>query len=494
MERIVIPFICLMVSISLPINAQIISIKTVPVATGDQFLIFPSHNLGMGGVSIALDDVLADPFTNPARGAYIEETLFISSPMFYSVSMNGNFRGVGTTGSARTVPLGMLFDGEKEFGGILAAWQQLNVEQTATQPIFFDDVNFTRPSASSKLDQMDNLFLFATGGRRSANGKLAVGISTMAAKLNGLEGVRLLYGLRDRVNQDGDMFTFSAGMTAELTESSTLDVVVLHHRFRMDQRINDTRKEQDQTNGLGVSAGYVRELDDGWRLGGEVVGNWQWHPKIPNYDLMQIPRDPGNSSAYNFGVGIARQYGQLTFGLDVIYEPIRSHTWANAANGVPIIAPSGEPTGRFILPGEKTVENFFRFNNRVVRAGVRQTSETFDLQLGLNVHTIRYHLDQTNYEFQFDRSQNERWSEWTLNAGFGLKFTSLEIRYLGRLTLGTGRPGLEGIWWGGGGCQRCVLEDFSAARNFLVAPAGDLTLQEAKIITSQLSIHVPIGN
>ena len=47
--------------------AQLISVKSVPVAEGDQFTIFPSQNISMGGVSIALDDPLLDPFLNPAK-------------------------------------------------------------------------------------------------------------------------------------------------------------------------------------------------------------------------------------------------------------------------------------------------------------------------------------------------------------------------------------------------------------------------------------------
>ena len=47
--------------------AQLISVKSVPVAEGDQFTIFPSLNISMGGVSIALDDPLLDPFLNPAK-------------------------------------------------------------------------------------------------------------------------------------------------------------------------------------------------------------------------------------------------------------------------------------------------------------------------------------------------------------------------------------------------------------------------------------------
>src|SRR5574342_576712 len=51
--------------------AQIIPIRSVPLAQGDQLLIFPTANLGMGGVSIALADSLRDPFRNPAMGARV---------------------------------------------------------------------------------------------------------------------------------------------------------------------------------------------------------------------------------------------------------------------------------------------------------------------------------------------------------------------------------------------------------------------------------------
>src|SRR6202022_3949578 len=49
--------------------AQVIQIKTLPVADGEQWRFFPSANLGLGGLSIALADSLLDPFENPAKGA-----------------------------------------------------------------------------------------------------------------------------------------------------------------------------------------------------------------------------------------------------------------------------------------------------------------------------------------------------------------------------------------------------------------------------------------
>ena len=61
----------LLMALSRPTPAQLISIKAVPIAQGDQFAIFPSNNFGMGGVSIALADTLLDPCVNPAKGARV---------------------------------------------------------------------------------------------------------------------------------------------------------------------------------------------------------------------------------------------------------------------------------------------------------------------------------------------------------------------------------------------------------------------------------------
>jgi hypothetical protein len=69
-------------------SAQLIQIKTLPLADGDQWRIFPSAASALGDVSIALADSLLDPFTNPAKGARVarERGAFFSSPTFYTLS------------------------------------------------------------------------------------------------------------------------------------------------------------------------------------------------------------------------------------------------------------------------------------------------------------------------------------------------------------------------------------------------------------------------
>jgi hypothetical protein len=37
----------------------------------------------------------------------------------------------------------------------------------------------------------------------------------------------------------------------------------------------------------------------GWRIGYLFTANRMSHPKIPNYQIQNIPRDPGNTDAFN---------------------------------------------------------------------------------------------------------------------------------------------------------------------------------------------------
>jgi len=203
------------------------------------------------------------------------------------------------------------------------------------------------------------------------------------------------------------------------------------------------------------------------------------HPKIPNYELMNIPRDPGTSWAYNIGVGVASTEGPTTFGIDMIYEPIRSHTWAEAA------APTASPSG--IIPlGAKTVDNRFAFSNATVRLGASRELGVASVQLGLQVHSISYTMVQRDFVQARSRRQSEQWMEWTPSWGLSVRLPDVELRYVGRLTTGTGRPGVA---WDG-----TARESFGAdaAADILLAPSGPLTLTDAYVLTHQLSISLPI--
>src|SRR5439155_1658408 len=64
------------------------------------------------------------------------------------------------------------------------------------------------------------------------------------------------------------------------------------------------------------------------------------------------------------------------------------------------------------------------------------------LQLGLMVRSVHYHLAQSDNVQAVAHALQEAWVEWTPTWGVSLRFPDLEIRYRGRVTKGTGRPGV----------------------------------------------------
>jgi len=337
--------------------AQLISVKSVPLATGDQFLIYPSRNLGMAGVTIALRDDLLDPFVNPALGGAVRETHFFSSPVYYSVSDDD--------GSGRTLPVGAQFTGGSWFGSVSFSLQQILSERQNPGFVFLADPAFW-PGFEEPLSERSatNAYAFGSVGRRIPGTGVSVGASISYADLQAVDGVNLLYALSQRIEQEGSVADVRVGMTAEGRDGSIFEALLLHDRFDMTHDVTyfdwswlpcagplpcepppspRTRIETnlDRTRTWGLHLGYQRPVGQaGWSVGGIFTSNWKTHPKIPNYEIMNIPRDPGRSWAYDFGLGIARQAGPLTFGADLVWEPIWSHTWAEAA------APVTRPTAR----------------------------------------------------------------------------------------------------------------------------------------------------
>ena len=101
------------------------------------------------------------------------------------------------------------------------------------------------------------------------------------------------------------------------------------------------------------------------------------------------------------------------------------------------------------------------------------------------MRAIRYGLDQTNHVEEIRRKQHEHWLEWTVSLGLVLKFETFNIRYLGRVTHGTGLPGV-------------ISGDFRSFNavaemsDYLIAPSGPMTLQGVYVITHQIGVSIPI--
>ena len=483
-----------MVASALPqaASAQLIALKTVPVAAGDQFLLLPSEKLGMGGVHIAINDTLLDPFVNPAKGHRLAGSQVFAAPTFYSISENA--------GNARTLPVGAVFGSRKWFGGVSAALQQLqNGEPFFATPVFRDATFDILPPDALSRRSATNMYVTVTGGA-VLPGDVAIGASVSLADLNAMDGVEHLYAMSADIRQSGHAEDFRIGVTKTFAGDRTLDLVALHNRFAMEhdvgyiewvladstnwiwERVERTEENFDQTRTWGLHLGYQQPIGtNGWRVGGILTGNRKNHPKIPNYELVNIPRDPGHSTAFDIGVGMAKLSGATSFAFDLIYEPASSETWAAAA------ADTVSVSGDVILAGEKTVENSFSFSNALASVGVAQGIGPVELQLGVQVRAYSYHLDQWDNIQETFRRQDEDWMEWTPSWGIRLRLASLEVRYMGRVTTGTGRPGVA---WTPAVAER--MNDAGAANDIVVAPSGPLTLQDATVLTNQISVSLPI--
>lgn len=485
-----------------PASAQLISIKTVPVAQADQFAIFPSRNAGMGGVSIAVADPLLDAFVNPAKGSRMGAPYLYGSPGLYNVSSN--------TGGGRTLPLAAAARAGTWFGGLALALQEVDAAQRPSPPVILRSsvdpvVEVVPPQVTLDGGSNGNQYAFAMVGKTLPAHRLSVGGAVFLAGIHAIDGVDMLYAGSQAVDQSGHAVDARVGLLKEWEGGRSLEALVLYHRLRMvhdvrflewiwdpatQQSRPQTRIDQnrDYTDGWGVHLEYERSLSvAGWRMGWLATANRMSHPKLPNYEIRSvqvIPRDPGASYAFNAGLGIARTHGPATFGIDVIYEPIWSHTWADA------LGPTLTKGGDTIPAGGMTIENFFRFSNALFRMGVtRDIGQNADVQLGLAVRSVQYSLDQDDHVQESSRSLREHWVEWMPTWGLGFRFPEVEIRYQGRVVNGTGRPGVVAQSRGG----FVELADASpAASNILVAPTGPLTLGEVKVVTHQVSLSVPI--
>ena len=314
-------------------SAQLIPIRSVPVASGDQFLLYPSQNLAMGSVRIALDDRLLDPFVNPATGSRIREETLVSSPTFYTIS-NDN-------GAGRTLPIAILAGSDEWFGGGSFSLQEL-ISANRDQILGI----WRRPRVDQTLREQSatNLYLHGYLGRRLGDSGFSLAGSVSWASLNAIDGVEHLYSLSQSIDQKGSSVDLRLGLLGEMEGERTLQAIVLHHRFDATHDVsyldNIWNKDQllwewvtrvetnlDQTNTTGVHLEYSAPLTEtGWRFGTAATVNRKSHPKIPNYEIQNIPRDPGNSWAYDLGVGLSRRMNGTTYGIDLVFEPIWSNT------------------------------------------------------------------------------------------------------------------------------------------------------------------------
>ena len=468
-----------------PAAAQLVTPRTVPVMQAEQFEIYPSSRPGFGGVFIAIDDTLADSFTNPAKATRVRGLTITTAPYSHGVS--------GNRGGGRTLPVGFLASSGNWSGAFLGAMQQLD----RAGPTW---------NRSTSERTATNQYLSGSLAHRF-DGGVSIGVSAFHAGLAAVDGVDLLYAGSDRIDQSGSLKDFRLGATKEWAPGHVLEMILLRNttNMRHDVRfttgvldpvqkrwVSTTRTDVnlDQTNIWGAHTEYTRPVGtEGWHVGVLATANHLSHPKIPNYVLQNLPRDPGSTNSFNLGLGAARATGPFTFGVDVILEPMTSDTWADAATF------TTRTDGSVIPAGDKTVENHFQFRNTKARLGVGHSWGTdsasngsFALNLGLTMYAISYDLAQTNNILRTVRTQHENWVESGPMLGMRYRTRDVELSYAFRANCGN-----EGCDpFPNRGDIIFSTADARATGGIIAAPSSPLFFQGGSETSHHFTISLPI--
>lgn len=477
-------------------SAQLISVKTAPIAEGEQFSLFPSANRAMGGVSIAIRDSLFDLFVNPAKGGVGARrdgrSYFFGAPSVFSVSSRA--------GGGSTFPAGVVARSGSSFAAAAVALQTISDGRRA-DVLFQGGLRAADTAAIGSgavtNDSHANRYAFLLLGHTFAS-NLSIAASVSWSVLGAIDGVNLLYTSSRSVSQSGGSADFRVGVLKEWA-GAQFEALVLRRRDRMTndvtymdlfwdpiQRLTVERPRQEndaeRTNSTGIHLGYQRRLaDSAWRVGAIITANRLDHINMPEYEIASLPSDRGRSSAFNFGAGIARTQGGATLAVDAVYEPIWSRLWA--------LTDSSGPNDAF-GPGARSVVNRLRFSNALLRVGLSQDVELerheslLRLQIGMQARSVYYSVEQRDVLHGTARAGGDDWLEWTRSWGVVFRRPAFELRYAGRLTSGTGRPGV-------------------AARNPVpVSPLTDVlsapqapttaTLNNVRVTLHQLSVSLPV--
>jgi hypothetical protein len=460
--------------------AQLVTPRTVPVQQSGQFDIFPSQRASMAGVSLAIDDTLLDPFVNPAKTTRLPGVTLFTEIGGHSVTRGG--------GGGRTIPVGAIASRGPWSAGALLAVQSLDG----------DAVLRLRPSQ----ERPDNTYASLLLARRMPRG-ISIGASAFRARLEGLDGIHAMYTGSDSVGLSGELSDVRAGAVKEWRNGQTAEVVLLHTRTsvshdvrfpigawdpntRSFSTIHQFEHHDDRTRVLGAHAEFVTRTSDSSRFGWLATVNRLTHPKIPNYRFSNLPRDPGTTYAYNFGFGVSKVVERSAFALDVVYEPMFSHTWAeagpNATDG------NGSP-----IPADmRTVENRFRFSNVTFALGgslelpaLSDTLVRVAVDLGLAVSRNSYRLRQKDNLLGAMRRQQVAWTEWGPTFGLDVRTRRIQVGY--RMRLGCS-PGACAIAIGRG--DDVVVSP--GGPGVIAAPGPVLGLDYGHVLIQKLSVTLPL--
>ncbi|MFC1620407.1 hypothetical protein ACFL45_10740 [Candidatus Neomarinimicrobiota bacterium] len=495
-------FSLLLAAFPLSIMGQIIGVKTLPLITTRQFNLAPSYYAGMGGVSIALEDALADGYRNPALITRLDGSLLYLAPFRDSWRDNQATPDPWFGGQPETIgplegslvqglPVGVihhlsLADGRMRLtAGITVSSEQLR--HTSQRQQFWDPEtgDWNEPLRMNAFNwPMSGIAAIQFPERR-----LSIGIGVDDVTIRAVDGIPLLYPGAQKLIQEGHLAHYRLGASLTGADDSRWDILLLHKRYHMEQDAvyswQDDIHNKDEEQSWLAHLKILLPAEDQARVGLELTAQRKWHPKIPDYPApeVSIPRDPGITKAGRLGIGFSNRVGKLLAALDVTVEVIDSKTWGDTTGAV--TADDGE----IIKAGDPLFRNDYFFTNASAALGVEYLlNDKLRLQAGWSAKQYSIDYDHEDYVTgeTITASPQNWWKEPTLSAGLVAKIGQTEWIFHTSRTRGTGVPFPENTWWpwwrGG------IMEDVAMGAGDILAPPTGMQFQNQPVVMHRLTV------
>jgi hypothetical protein len=470
-------------------HAQVIQVRTYPVLSEDSFVDLPSENRSMGRVNIALRDPLADGFSNPAMlmsgtGNYLfalPRFSYWSRSQHTESNSGGNFRTSEERAGAWSLAA--------PAGGVLKSG---GFALSAMGGYQFQRSNSTQSSAWSNSPQALNYDYTVTksgnyplhlGAASEIPGTgIAIGASATYIGIGGVDGLQFLYPSSTDIKAEGGSFDVRAGVAGrvgpgDISLNGGRQEMGISHTVTFEW--DPTIYNEDKSATWYAQAGYRIPLSETFDLGVAATGNWRTHPKIPEYPIAGIPRDPGTTWAYDFGAGMSWHSGPATFAMEYVIEPVDCKTWVNAERDWK------DRDGNIIVAkGAVEQRNNYKFLNHIVRAGVKvEPDEWLALRFGTEARINSYDHDNINYVNRTSRrtAPSLSWSEIAFSTGLDATCGRFRVMCEGEVLMGRGLLEREQ-----GFLRRELGGRFAA--DYLLVPTEGLRVHPVPVFTSRLTV------
>lgn len=426
--------------IILPIAAesQLIDVRTYPILSDNTVFALPQRYQGMGGVSIGLRDEYLAPFINPA-------TIMLSSRRFASAmprwsswdyrqqrNDQGSSPSSGYTStngqSASNLETTVGAVTHNEYFGFAGLINYQSVKsKTLTE---YGSTGYPATKSETSFGASNFPFFIATSALIPGT-PISVGVAYSAMDLKGFDGVQILYPGSKTIEISGSAQDVRAGVVSPVGQ--TMEVELLGGRSTTSDEQKATydysppllNKEDTKTTFAQLT--LRAHVTENLQIGFSALGNWTDMPKLPNYPVAGVPRDPGTIVASNIGVGLSwKAAPTVLFAADVILEPIKTDTWVEAQ------ADRLLPDSTTLPKGSVEQRNNYKFWNQLVRAGVElQAADWFVLRFGSSVHFYSYDYYFKSYVWNQERTRTPQlqWTEATLTGGFTAQWRGLQLSY-----------------------------------------------------------------